>query len=222
MQASPDKKTGTRGVETGRKAMRVLIFAALPSAPIPQAPERLRAFLDNGYQVTWTGWRAIRSGGASGGIVVASEVGDCAWHELCAGPKTRPGLPKRDKGVISVFAQPPRFSRVSSRKKSKHRAMDGRAIGARFGFGWVPGPVMEKTAAPAAGGGGRAKPNLVSPRFWLMAFFGSFPPLPRCPSMRPGKTHHWAAVKGCLDICPPKAFPAPYKLGARRYFLSKD
>jgi epoxyqueuosine reductase len=99
-------------------------------------------------------------------------------------------------------------------------------------------PVMEKPIAAAAGIGWQGKhTNLVSRDFgsWLFlgAIFTTLPlepcPAPLAPDQlsnameakntqapRAAGTSHCGACRRCLDICPTSAFPAPYRLDARR------
>ncbi len=77
-------------------------------------------------------------------------------------------------------------------------------------------PVMEKPLAQQAGVGWQGKhTNLVSRDFGSWLFLGeiylslALPP-------DPPETDHCGACRRCLDICPTDAFPAPYRLDARR------
>jgi epoxyqueuosine reductase len=77
-------------------------------------------------------------------------------------------------------------------------------------------PVMEKPLAAAAGIGWQGKhTNLVSREFGAWLFLGSiFTTLDLAPDA--AEPDHCGTCSACLDICPTQAFPAPYRLDARR------
>jgi epoxyqueuosine reductase len=77
-------------------------------------------------------------------------------------------------------------------------------------------PVMEKPLAQQAGLGWQGKhTNLVSRDYGSWLFLGSiFTNLPLAADT--AEDDHCGTCRACLDICPTKAFPAPYRLDARR------
>lgn len=134
------------------------------------------------------------------------------------GPERNPleQLERRDEGAISVYAQ----------GRDYHDVIKGKL---KQLAGWIAGksghdvkvfvdtaPVMEKPLGEASGIGWQGKhTNLVSREFGSWLFLGSiFTTLPLGADAR--ESDHCGTCQACLDICPTRAFPAPYKLDARR------
>ena len=125
-------------------------------------------------------------------------------------------LEERGRGAISVYA----------RGRDYHDVIKGRLKGLA---GWLhretgadvkvfvdTAPVMEKPLAQAAGIGWQGKhTNLVSRELGSWLFLGAIFTAAELPP-DDAATDHCGNCRRCLDICPTDAFPAPYRLDARR------
>jgi epoxyqueuosine reductase len=125
-------------------------------------------------------------------------------------------LQARTRGAISVYAQGDDYHDVI---KKRLKALAGwlAAAGACEVKVFVDtAAVMEKPLAQAAGLGWQGKhTNLVSREFGSWLFLGAI--FTDADLLRDeADTDHCGSCRACLDICPTSAFPAPYKLDARR------
>lgn len=119
-------------------------------------------------------------------------------------------------GVISVYARGRDYHDIiKGRLKMLGQQLMAAAGGAIKVF-VDTAPVMEKPLAMRAGFGWQGKhTNLVSREFGSWLFLGAiFTTLPLEPDT-PGQDH-CGQCRACLDACPTAAFPAPYRLDARR------
>ncbi|MFB9269447.1 tRNA epoxyqueuosine(34) reductase QueG [Bradyrhizobium erythrophlei] len=125
-------------------------------------------------------------------------------------------LERTERGAISVYAQGDDYhDLIKKRLKTLARWLVA-ATGEEVKVFVDTAAVMEKPLAQAAGLGWQGKhTNLVSREFGSWLFLGaifSASDLPRDAT----DTDHCGSCTACQDICPTAAFPAPYKLDARR------
>ena len=210
------------------KALRQLIereaeragFAAVaitrPDA-IPLAPERLAQFVGEGLHGSM-GWMEETLERRADPSVLWPEVRSIVVLAMNYGPGDDPrGLQEMtDRGAISVYARNRDYHDVM---KGRLKEIAGKIVARAGGDVKVfvdTAPVMEKPLAEAAGLGWQGKhTNLVSRDFGSWLFLGTIfttaelapdePEIDRCGSCR-----------ACLDACPTGAFPAPYRIDARR------
>ncbi|MDP3692690.1 tRNA epoxyqueuosine(34) reductase QueG [Bradyrhizobium sp.] len=125
-------------------------------------------------------------------------------------------LAQRLRGAISVYAQGDDYhDLIKKRLKALARWLVA-AQGCEVKVFVDTAAVMEKPLAQAAGLGWQGKhTNLVSREFGSWLFLGAIfttLELPRDVA----DIDHCGSCQACLDICPTAAFPAPYRLDARR------
>jgi len=125
-------------------------------------------------------------------------------------------LSRRERGAISVYAQGADYHDII---KPRLKAVARRLVAHAGGDVKVfvdTAAVMEKPLAEQAGLGWQGKhTNLVSRRYGSWLFLGAiFTTLDLPPDAR--EDDHCGSCRACLDICPTAAFPAPYRLDARR------
>jgi len=125
-------------------------------------------------------------------------------------------LQERGRGAISVYAQGDDYHEVIKKKlKTLARWLVARAGGDVKVF-VDTAAVMEKPLAASAGLGWQGKhTNLVSRRFGSWLFLGAIFTTLDLPADG-AEADHCGQCRACLDVCPTAAFPAPYRLDARR------
>lgn len=202
--------------EKARAAGFDKIAVTTPDAA-PQAPERLRHFIEEGRHGSMA-WMAEAAERRARPQNLWPQVRSIIMLGMNYGPDENPLalLERKDRAIISVYA----------RNRDYHDVVKGRLkqlagqLAARAGEDVKvfvdTAPVMEKPLAAAAGLGWQGKhTNLVSRELGSWLFLGSIfttaelePDLP--------EEDHCGSCRACLDVCPTDAFPAPYQLDARR------
>jgi epoxyqueuosine reductase len=121
-----------------------------------------------------------------------------------------------DRGAVSVYAQGCDYHDTLKRRlKALAEWIEARWPGGLKLF-VDTAPVMEKPLAERAGLGWQGKhTNLVSRDFGSWLFLGE---IYLSLSLEPDapETDHCGSCRRCLEACPTAAFPAPYRLDARR------
>jgi epoxyqueuosine reductase len=181
------------------------------------ARAELAEFLARGYHGDM-GWLARRSAERADPLSLWPGVRSIVVLGLNYGPAEDPlaALAQAERGTISVYAHGRDYhDLVKSRLKRLARSIQERWPGELKVF-VDTAPVMEKPLAAAAGLGWQGKhTNLVSRDFGSWLFLGEiYLSLELAPDT-PGE-NHCGACQRCLDICPTRAFPAPYRIEARR------
>ena len=215
----PDLKTRliAQAQAEGFSALRI----TTPDA-IPEAAERLTAFLAQGRhgQMAWMEERSHWRGNPAvlwpeaRSVIMLAESYTPAENPL-------PLLALRDRGVISSYAQGKDYHDLVKRRLKR---LGRWLIDTARREGTPPeikvfvdtAPVMEKPLAQAAGLGWQGKhTNLLSRDLGNWFFLGAiFTTLDLPPDT--AEQSHCGTCTACLDICPTRAFPAPYQLDARR------
>lgn len=177
----------------------------------------LRQFLARGYhgEMAWMAETAARRAGPR---ALWPEARSVIALGASYTPETDPleDLGRRDRAVISVYARGRDYHDVLKRRLKRM----ARAITARWPCAVKvfvdTAPVMEKPLAVRAGLGWQGKhTNLVSRSHGSWLFLGEIFTDLALPPDDP-EADHCGRCTRCLDICPTDAFPAPYRLDARR------
>jgi len=218
-QATPLELRDAIRDEALRLGFDAVGFAAATLAPAARAErlERLTQFVELGFQGDM-GWLGERTAERADPQTLWPEAGTVVSLALNYAPAADPRAAQgtRERGAISVYAQGRDYHDVM---KTKLKAL-GRFIWDNYRHSIKvfvdTAPVMEKPSAQAAGHGWQGKhTNLVSRRFGSWLFLGELLLSAELPADA-GERDHCGQCRACLDACPTAAFPAPYRLDARR------
>ena len=183
----------------------------------PDLPEKLNAALAAGWHgdMEWMAETAGRRGSPQGMWPEAKSV---ILLGINYGPETDPLaiLGERSLGTISVYARNRDYHEIIKGKLKELAGVLARRSGAEVKVFVDTAPLMEKPLAEAAGLGWQGKHSvLVSREFGSWLFLGAILTSAELPG---DKSHEEScgSCTRCLDICPTNAFPAPFKLDARR------
>ncbi len=193
------------------------VFGIADASARPDLPEKLNGVLENNWHAgmdwmfetrkrraspadLWPGVRSV--------IVLAMSY--------APGHDPLPDLARRDRGNISVYARNRDYhSLIKGRLKEVAGLLASRG-NCQVKVFVDTAPVMEKPLAESAGIGWQGKNTVLTSRrhgAWL--FLGEiYCSIPLPPDAEHAR--HCGSCTACLDICPTSAFPAPYRLDARK------
>lgn len=184
---------------------------------LADASKHFREFLDAGAHGDMD-WLAAQPERRADPRVMWPGVRSVIMLGVNYGPSENPLaiLKSRTRGAISVYAQGDDYHDVIKKRLKALARWLVATSGGEVKVFIDTAAVMEKPLAQAAGLGWQGRhTNLVSRQFGSWLFLGAIfttSDLPRDDAY----TDHCGSCQACLDICPTAAFPAPYKLDARR------
>ncbi|MGU3284242.1 tRNA epoxyqueuosine(34) reductase QueG [Methylobacterium sp. WL7] len=184
---------------------------------LPDLPARLSSWLEEGAHGTMD-WMAERADQRASPVGLWPGLRSILVFAMSYRPDDDPLdlVAMKERGAIAAYA----------RRRDYHDVLKGR-LKELGGYLSAKGdvrvkvfcdtaPVMEKTLAEAAGLGWQGKHTVLLSREhgnWLL--LGAIYTSAEFEADEPGRGH-CGSCRACLDICPTDAFPAPYRLDARR------
>jgi len=214
----PETPSFEQRLEAAARDHGVVAFGIADADAAPQTAVRLNQWLAEGRHgdMIWMESRAAQRGSPKG---LWPEVRSVIALGMSYAPAQDP-LALADhpgRGRISVYAQGGDYHDVVKRAlKAVARWLVAESPGAELKVFVDTAPVMEKPLSAAAGLGWQGKhTNLVSRDHGSWLFLGAiYTTLDLVPSV-PGRDT-CGSCSACQDACPTEAFPAPYRLDARR------
>lgn len=183
----------------------------------PEISSQLTSFIENGFHgdMDWIETKRDRRAHPS---ALWPEVKSVLVLGMNYGPDHDPldNLDRRDRANISVYARHRDYHDVVKKRLKRVARWLNEERGAQVKVFVDTAPVAEKPLAQAAGLGWLGKhTNLVSTEYGSWLFLGSiFTDIELAPDAP--EVNHCGSCRSCLDVCPTDAFPAPYRLDARR------
>ncbi|MFH1554071.1 MAG: tRNA epoxyqueuosine(34) reductase QueG [Pseudomonadota bacterium] len=188
-----------------------------PDAASAAGP-RLRAWVAEGNHGDM-GWMAETLDRRADARTLWGEVRTIVMLGLNYGPDEDPrvALAQHTGGAISVYARGEDYHElIKAKLKRIARALLAKAETGDVKVFVDTAPLMEKPLAQAAGLGWQGKhTNLVSRARGSWLFLGAIATTLDLPVDAP-EGDHCGHCRACLDACPTAAFPAPYRIDARR------
>jgi epoxyqueuosine reductase len=199
------------------EALGFSAFGIAPADARPDLPEKLRHALAEGWHgdMDWMAETETRRGRPD---LLWPEARSVVMVGMNYGPESDPlqTLAEKSLGTISVYARNRDYHELIKGKLKELAGLLARRTGAAVKVFVDTAPLMEKPLAEAAGIGWQGKHSVVvSRQFGSWLFLGAILTDAELPASEPHE-ESCGSCRKCLDICPTNAFPAPFRLDARR------
>ena len=192
-------------------------FGIADATSRPDLPEKLATAIAHGWhgEMDWMAETASRREAPQG---LWPEAKSIIMVGMNYGPSEDPMplLKAREKGNISVYARNRDYHDLIKGKLKDLAGLLARRSGGDVKVFVDTAPLMEKPLAEAAGIGWQGKHTvLVSRQFGSWLFLGAILTTAALPADA-AHGESCGSCSRCLDICPTRAFPAPFQLDARK------
>jgi epoxyqueuosine reductase len=199
------------------EALGFSAFGIAPADARPDLPEKLHHALVAGWHgdMDWMAETEARRGRPD---LLWPEARSVVMVGMNYGPESDPlqTLAEKSLGTISVYARNRDYHELIKGKLKELAGLLARRTGAAVKVFVDTAPLMEKPLAEAAGIGWQGKHSvIVSRQFGSWLFLGAILTDAELPASAPHE-ESCGSCRKCLDICPTNAFPAPFRLDARR------
>lgn len=183
----------------------------------PETAKRLGEFIKSSHHGSMQ-WMETTLRRRSAPTSMWAEAKSAVLLGMNYGPNTDPmaSLSASENATISVYARHRDYHDLIKGKLKTLAGWLGSKTGQDVKVFVDTAPLMEKPLAHKAGIGWQGKhTNLVSREFGSWLFLGAILSAAELHPDEPEKDH-CGSCRACLDVCPTDAFPAPYKLDARK------
>ncbi|MFN3618999.1 tRNA epoxyqueuosine(34) reductase QueG [Sphingorhabdus sp.] len=192
-------------------------FGIAPGRLAPLAGARLRQWLEDGLHGDML-WMESRANERASPDILWPEVKSVIMLGMSYAPAHDPMIlaDQEDRARISVYAQGRDYHDVVKGALKRLAGWLAHEAGAGVKVFVDTAPVMEKALAQSAGLGWQGKhSNVVSRAHGSWLFLGAIYTTAELePAIAAGDS--CGSCRACQDICPTNAFPAPYRVDARR------
>ena len=212
-----DKTNLVNRLQDRAKSEGFVAFGVAPGRLAPEAGARLQQWLNEGLHGSML-WMESRADQRANPDVLWPEVKSVIMLGMSYAPPQDPmALADQDaRARISVYAQGRDYHDVVKGALKRLAGWLAHEAGAGVKVFVDTAPVMEKALAQSAGLGWQGKhSNVVSREHGSWLFLGAIYTTAELEPASPGGDN-CGSCRACQDICPTNAFPAPYRVDARR------